>query len=98
MSALSYTRLTPDEVQSALTTCPEWAVTDGLLTRSFTFGTYLEGVSFVAAVGWLAEGLNHQPDLHLGYQQLRIELSTHDAGGLTSHDFEMARRIDQLVN
>lgn len=97
MSELSYTRLTPEEVQAALAGCPEWAVTDGLLTRSLSFGSYLEGVAFAAAVGWLAEGLNHHPDLHLGYQQLRIELSTHDAGGLTAYDFELARKIDQLV-
>ncbi|MCH8992880.1 MAG: 4a-hydroxytetrahydrobiopterin dehydratase, partial [Acidobacteria bacterium] len=45
----------------------------------------------------LADELNHHPDLFIGYQRVRVALSTHDAGGLTAYDFEMARRIQAIA-
>lgn len=97
MSALTYDKLTPDQIETALTTAPGWAVVEGALTRSYAFPTYAAGVLFATAVAHAADTLNHHPDLHIGYQKVTVSMVTHDAGGgLTAFDFELARRINAL--
>lgn len=94
---LSYTRLTPEQISEQLTTVPGWSVEAGALTRAYTFGSYAAGVVFGNAVAHVADTLNHHPDLHIGYQRVTVSMITHDAGGgLTSYDFELARRINAL--
>jgi 4a-hydroxytetrahydrobiopterin dehydratase len=94
---LSYTRLTPEQIDAQLATVPGWSVVEGALTRTYPFGSYAAGVVFGNAVAHVADTLNHHPDLHIGYQRVTISMITHDAGGgLTSYDFELARRINAL--
>jgi 4a-hydroxytetrahydrobiopterin dehydratase len=94
---LSYTRLTPEQIDAQLATVPGWSVVEGALTRTYPFGSYAGGVVFGSAVAHAADTLNHHPDLHIGYQRVTISMITHDAGGgLTSYDFELARRINAL--
>lgn len=96
MENLSYTRLTEDEVAEALSHLPEWGIVDGMLTREFTFAQYTDGLVFAAACGYLAERLNHHPDLFIGYRRVRVGLITHDSGGLTPYDFALAEQIEKL--
>lgn len=67
------------------------------LTRSFAFHDHIEAFGFVTRVAMIAETLNHHPDLRIVYNRVEITLSTHDAGGLTKHDFELAARINGLL-
>lgn len=67
-----------------------------MLNRTFTFGSYKEGVVFAAAVAWEADRLNHHPDLTIGYGKVRVATVTHDADGLTPYDIELARRVERL--
>ena len=96
MPILEYRRLTADEIAEGLTSLPHWASDGNQLARTFSFDTYLEGVSFTCAVAYLAEKLNHHPDLTVGYRKVTVKISTHDVGGLSPFDFELARRIDSL--
>ena len=97
MDSLSYDKLTEAEVEAALASLSGWAVEDGALAREFEFDSYGKGVMFATACGHLADELNHHPDLFIGYQRVRVALVTHDAGGLTAYDFEMARRIQAIA-
>ncbi len=93
---LSYRKLTDAEIATALATLPEWTIKDGMLTRLFTFDDYQAGLDFAYAAGGIADELNHHPDIFIGYQKVRISMITHDAGGLTAYDFELARQIQDL--
>lgn len=93
---LSYDRLSEQQIAERLASAPGWQVEGGMLSRSYSFGSYAEGLVFAVAVGRLAEALNHHPGLLIGYKSVRVSLSTHDAGGLTAYDFELARRIAAL--
>jgi len=98
MSQLEYRKLGDAELAIALAAHPEWTIDDGMLTRLFEFKTYKDGLVFATAVGWLADSLNHHPDLMIGYGKVRVSTTTHDSGGTTSYDFELARRIDLLMS
>ena len=68
-----------------------------IIVRDYTLKNFMAGINFMSRVAEIAEQENHHPDLHLtGYRKLRIELSTHAAGGLTENDFILAARINQL--
>jgi 4a-hydroxytetrahydrobiopterin dehydratase len=93
---LEYVRLSDDQVRDAMAGLTDWEVRDGQLTRTFSFETYKDGVVFASAVGFLADKLNHHPDLTVGYGKVTVAVNTHDVGGLSPYDFELARRIDVL--
>lgn len=94
---LEYRKLTDAELEESLRSLAEWRASDNILARSFKFDTYKEGLVFALAVGYEADKLNHHPDLHIGYGQVRVETTTHDSGGLTPYDVELAQRIDRLA-
>lgn len=92
MSALS----NPD-VASRLTTLPAWQVEAGELTRTFVFKDFLAALAFVNKVAVLAEKAGHHPDIDIRYNKVRLGLVTHDAGGLTAKDFDLAAAVDKLA-
>ena len=96
MSELKYVKLDEAEFRAALAKIDGWAVSDGKLTKSFAFKSYKDGVVFAAAVAWVAYKLNHHPDLHIGYAKVTVSVNTHDVGGISPYDFELARLIDGL--
>jgi 4a-hydroxytetrahydrobiopterin dehydratase len=90
------TPLTPEALQTALTTLPNWHLEAGQITRTLTFPTFLQAIDFVNAAAALAESANHHPDLDIRYNRVRVALSTHDAGGITHNDITMAKDLDKL--
>ena len=68
------------------------------LVRDFVFDTYLAGLDFVNQVAQIAEGMNHHPNVILGFKKVRVEYYTHNAAGLTHMDFDAAARIDRVVS
>ncbi len=93
MSELTYDRLSDEQIQQRLSGLDGWTIKDGMLTKEFSFDSYASGVVFGAAVGHVADNLNHHPDLMIGYQKVTVSVLTHDAGGLTAYDFELAKRV-----
>jgi 4a-hydroxytetrahydrobiopterin dehydratase len=89
--------LPPTEAASYLTTLPAWKVETGKLTRNFEFEDFRGSLRFVNRVGNLAEEAGHHPDIEIRYNRVRLSLVSHDAGGLTDMDFELATRIDELT-
>jgi len=85
------------ELAARLSTLPSWQVVDGELTRTFTFADFRAALRFVNRVGNLAEEAGHHPDIDIRYNRVRLGLITHDAGGLTAKDFDLAAAVDKLT-
>ena len=84
------------EIPSRLCDRPAWRQENQSLVRPFTFGSFAEAMSFVHHVADLAEAAKHHPDIDIRWNKVLLRLSTHDAGGLTAADFDLARQIDGL--
>jgi 4a-hydroxytetrahydrobiopterin dehydratase len=88
-------RLDEAGITAGLRQTPGWARTGAEIKRSYRFGDFREALAFVNRVGELAEHAGHHPDIDIRYNTVTLALSTHDAGGLTAKDFELARAIDR---
>jgi 4a-hydroxytetrahydrobiopterin dehydratase len=86
------TRFTPEQIAAALASVPGWELAGAAIRREFAFQDFVQAFGFMASVALIAESMNHHPDWSNVYNRVRIELTTHDAGGLTALDFEFARR------
>jgi 4a-hydroxytetrahydrobiopterin dehydratase len=74
-----------------------WRLEEGFLTRTYTTGNWQLTLLLANAIGYLAEAAWHHPELILSYPRLTVRLQTHDAGGITDKDLELARRIEAVV-
>ncbi len=74
-----------------------WQIESGQLTKTFNFKDFLSAIDFVNQIAKIAEGAGHHPDIDIRYNKVRIALVTHDAGGLTEKDFELAGGIEKLA-
>lgn len=86
-----------EEAASRLVALPGWQIEAGELTRTFKFGDFVAALAFVNRVGEQAEKAGHHPDIDIRYNRVRLSLVTHDAGGLTAKDFELAAAANRLV-
>lgn len=68
------------------------------IARTFEFDSYLEGVGFAAGAGGLAEEAFHHPEMTVGWREVEIRLTTHDAGGITENDTDLAARFNELAD
>ena len=73
-----------------------WVIDGEVLSKTFTHDSFAAAVGFVAAVGVQAEKAFHHPDIDIRYSKVTIALTTHDAGGLTEKDTDLATQIEQL--
>jgi 4a-hydroxytetrahydrobiopterin dehydratase len=89
--------LSTQQAESLLADLPGWQIDAGELNRTFKFEDFRAGLRFVNQVGELAEAAGHHPDIDIRYNKVRLALVTHDAGGLTSKDFDLAGKADKLV-
>jgi 4a-hydroxytetrahydrobiopterin dehydratase len=86
--------LTGDELAALIRELLAWAVEDGQLVRTWTFADFVQAMAFVNRIAQLAEEANHHPDIDIRYNRVKLALVSHDAGGITARDADMARRID----
>lgn len=89
--------LTADAIRTALATVPQWRKRGAVIRRTFEFADFLAAMKFVNAVARLAERAAHHPDIEIRWNRVILVLTTHDAGGLTAKDFELAARLDRLL-
>lgn len=87
----------PEELQSRLAGLPGWKVEAGELVKTFQFKDFVASLRFVNRVGELAEKAAHHPDIEIRYNRVRLALSTHDAGGITQKDFDLAAKAQKLA-
>ena len=93
MSAL----LDSKDIKAWLKKLPEWDQDKKAIERVFEFDDFSQAIDFVNNVAEIAEEEEHHPDIDIRYTKVRIALSTHSEGGLTELDFEVAEKIETLV-
>ena len=71
-----------------------WSRRGDALTRTYQFRNFVDAMEFVNRVASLAEGANHHPDIDIRYSKVTLTLSTHDAGGITANDLNLAKAVD----
>jgi 4a-hydroxytetrahydrobiopterin dehydratase len=86
-----------DELAAFLADHPDWSMKDGMLHREATFQDFAEAFGFMARVALWAEKMNHHPEWSNVWNRVTIDLITHDLGGLSDLDVELAEKIDFIV-
>ena len=89
--------LSGQQLQDAVRELPEWALEDGKLVRYWKFPGFAQAIEFVDGIAQLAEREGHHPDIDIRYDRVKLALISHDAGGVTQRDAQMARRISAAV-
>lgn len=89
--------LANNEIQKALQDLPSWRREGDKLVWEHRFSDFTEAFSFMTRVAFHAEKIDHHPDWENVYNRIKIQLSTHDAGGITEKDLQLARIIQKIV-
>jgi 4a-hydroxytetrahydrobiopterin dehydratase len=90
-------RLLDEEVEQWLRSFPEWERHDDEISKRFERNSFADAIAFVVRIGFLAEAADHHPDLDIRWRTVAVTLTTHDAGGLTRLDLELAASIDGVA-
>lgn len=88
--------LTDAEIQEQAKLLEGWIVEGKELERTFKFKDFVQAIAFVNKIVEPAEAAGHHPDLAISYNKVKLTLTTHDAGGLTSNDFALAQVISKI--
>ena len=89
-------RLTEDQVSDRLMAVPHWSRAGDSIVRTVESPSFMDGIAFVHRVADIAEARDHHPDIDIRYTRVTLTLSTHDRGGLTALDFDVAEAVDAL--
>lgn len=87
-------QLSDDDVNQRLQAATGWQRKGNAIAKQFRFADFTQAFGWMASVALVAERLDHHPDWKNVYNRVDVELSTHDAGGITARDFELAARMD----
>jgi 4a-hydroxytetrahydrobiopterin dehydratase len=87
----------PEVARLRLDRLAGWKIDNGMLIKTFKFKDFLSALHFVNGVGELAEKAGHHPDIDIRYNRVTLSLTTHDAGGITEKDFELAGQTQKLA-
>lgn len=90
-------RLSDIAIQRALGALPGWARRGDVLTKTYQFARFPDGIDFVTRVAARAEAADHHPDIDIRYTKITCMLTTHDAGGITQKDLDLAREIENVA-
>jgi 4a-hydroxytetrahydrobiopterin dehydratase len=90
-------RLADSEIAERLAGLQGWEREGDAIVKAFTLADFVGSVDFVNRLVGPAEEMGHHPDLSISWNEVRVSITTHAAGGLTANDFELARRIDDLA-
>jgi 4a-hydroxytetrahydrobiopterin dehydratase len=92
-----YTKLSEVDIGAALERLSGWTVVEGKLHKEFKFKNFVEAFGFMSRVALLAQAMDHHPEWFNVYNRVKIDLNTHEAGGLTTLDVELAEKIEALL-
>jgi 4a-hydroxytetrahydrobiopterin dehydratase len=90
-------RLSEEAIQVRLAGLPGWVCQGDELRKTFELASFPAAIAFVAHVGFLAEAAAHHPDIDIRWRTVTLALTTHDAGGLTARDFDLAAQVDEVL-
>jgi 4a-hydroxytetrahydrobiopterin dehydratase len=93
---MARTKLSAEELPAKLSEVNSWERRDEKIFKRFNFENFAESLAFVNKIGAIAEKIDHHPDITFGWGYAEVYTTTHDAGGLTANDFDLAQAIDKL--
>jgi 4a-hydroxytetrahydrobiopterin dehydratase len=93
---MSKEKMTSQKIAMALIKLPEWKVVNNKLNRVFQFKDFVAAFAFMTKVAFVAEKMDHHPELFNVYNSVTIDLATHDVGGISNLDINLAEKIDAL--
>ncbi len=91
-------RLNDAELQSALESLPGWIMKEGKLHREYAFPDFVHAFGFMATASLAIQEVNHHPEWFNVYNRVRIDLTTHDSGGITENDIKLAATLEAIAN
>lgn len=91
-------QLTSDELNAALSELSGWSLENNKLHRQFQFASFVEAFGFMSSSALVAESMGHHPEWFNVYNRVTVDLTTHDAGGITAKDVELARKMNELAD
>lgn len=90
-------KLSESEIAAALTELPGWTIKDGKLHREYKFSGFPEAFGFMATAAPTIQKMDHHPEWSNVYNRVAVDLSTHDAGGITHNDFDLATLLEGIA-
>jgi len=94
---MSLTKLTDEAIQTALFQLPSWELKDSKLHKTFRFPDFVAAFGFMSRAALVAEKMDHHPEWFNVYNRVTVDLTTHDAGGISERDLTLAKRLDELA-
>lgn len=90
-------KLSEAEISERLDGLSGWSRQGDMIVKTFKLQSFPAAIAFVTHVAFLAEAAAHHPDIDVRYNQVKLALTTHDAGGLTAKDFDLATAADEVM-
>ena len=87
-----------NQLDSFIEKNPSWIIDNKTIKKEFKFENFIEAFGFMSKVALLSEKIDHHPDWQNTYNKVKINLTTHDKGGITTNDIKLAEAIDKLIN
>ena len=87
-----------NQLDSFIEKNPSWIIDNKTIKKEFKFENFIEAFGFMSKVALLSEKIDHHPDWQNIYNKVKINLTTHDKGGITTNDIKLAEAIDKLIN
>ena len=92
-----YRKLSEEEITRQVANLDGWEVVNGKVNKTFKFDDFIQAFGFMTRVAMEAEKMNHHPEWFNVYNTVRIDLVTHDVGGISNYDIKLAKSIDKIV-
>jgi len=90
-------KLSDSEIQENLAQLSGWNIENGKLHKNFQFQSFVEAFGFMTKTALAAEAMNHHPEWFNVYNKVTVDLSTHDLGGISTWDFELAKKMEEFA-
>jgi 4a-hydroxytetrahydrobiopterin dehydratase len=90
--------LSDTEIEARLAELEGWKREGEMIVKTFELADFVGSIGFIDGVVEPAEEMGHHPDLSVSWNEVRVSITTHAAGGLTANDFELAKRIDEVAS
>src|SRR6185436_12001089 len=90
-------KMSGPQIEEAVKRYPDWSEIGDALQRTYQFKDFVEAMRFVNRVADAAEAAQHHPDILIRWNKVTLTLSTHDAGGITQKDFDLAAKCDSFA-
>lgn len=92
------TKLSEAQIEEMLNRLDGWSKGDDCIEKTYRFKNFMRALMFANAVGYVAESVNHHPDIHIHYNEVTLRNWTHVASAVTERDFALAEKIDAMTD